>query len=199
MSSFVIPKPNERDPAVQQSTPIMAVEARQYLCGRTEAGFAGGSTSARQGGVDRQRVLSTSIWKTSRCYPSVAAQRLMPCPVQDHRSPKANQCSTGSTSATGQNRRALSVAARISALRNGGKRQLLTLLSLALARVMDNIRQPATLASVGVQIVDVPNQACRSAQWQPLDSALNRMRTARQQQAARPSRRVKKQAQIIRC
>ncbi|MBY0521394.1 MAG: protease modulator HflC [Sphingomonas sp.] len=109
--------------------------------------------------------------------------------------------STGSTSATEER-----VADQLrpllgSALRNElGKRQFAALLSPERGQVMDNIQASLqTLASqYGVQIVDVRIKHADLPDGSPLDSALNRMRTARQQQAATIRAQGQKAAQIIR-
>ncbi|MFA5990300.1 MAG: protease modulator HflC [Sphingomonas sp.] len=88
-----------------------------------------------------------------------------------------------------------------SALRNElGKRQFAALLSPERGQVMANIRAGLqTLASqYGVQIVDVRIKHADLPSGSPLDSALDRMRTARQQQAATIRAQGQKQAQIIR-
>ncbi|OYY89309.1 MAG: protease modulator HflC [Sphingomonas sp. 28-66-16] len=109
--------------------------------------------------------------------------------------------STGSTSATEER-----VAEQLrpllgSALRNElGKRQFAALLSPERGQVMDNIQSSLqTLASqYGVQIVDVRIKHADLPDGSPLESALNRMRTARQQQAATIRAQGQKSAQIIR-
>lgn len=88
-----------------------------------------------------------------------------------------------------------------SALRNElGKRQFAALLSPERGQVMSNIRAGLqTLASqYGVQIVDVRIKHADLPSGSPLESSLNRMRTARQQQAATIRAQGQKQAQIIR-
>ena len=88
-----------------------------------------------------------------------------------------------------------------SALRNElGKRQFAALLSPERDQVMDNIQAGLqTLASqYGVQIVDVRIKHADLPDGSPLDSALNRMRTARQQQAATIRAQGQKAAQILR-
>ncbi len=88
-----------------------------------------------------------------------------------------------------------------SALRNElGKRQFAALLSPERGQVMANIRAGLqTLASqYGVQIVDVRIKHADLPSGSPLESSLNRMRTARQQQAATIRAQGQKQAQIIR-
>lgn len=109
--------------------------------------------------------------------------------------------STGSTSAT-----EVRVAEQLqpllgSALRNElGKRQFAALLSPERGQVMDNIQ--AALQKLanqyGVQIVDVRIKHADLPDGSPLESALNRMRTARQQQAATIRAQGQKTAQIIR-
>ena len=109
--------------------------------------------------------------------------------------------STGSTSAT-EDRVAEQLQPLLgSALRNElGKRQFAALLSPERGQVMDNIQASLqTLASqYGVQIVDVRIKHADLPDGSPLESALNRMRTARQQQAATIRAQGQKQAQIIR-
>lgn len=88
-----------------------------------------------------------------------------------------------------------------SALRNElGKRPFAALLSPERGEVMDNIQ--AGLQSIasqyGVQIVDVRIKHADLPDGSPLDSALNRMRTARQQESATIRAQGQKQAQIIR-
>lgn len=109
--------------------------------------------------------------------------------------------STGSTSATEQ-----SVADQLgpqlgSALRNElGKRPFAALLSPERGQVMKNIQAglQAKARQFGVQIVDVRIRHADLPEGSPLDSALNRMRTARQQQAATIRAQGQKDAQIIR-
>lgn len=109
--------------------------------------------------------------------------------------------STGSSSAT-EDRIAEQLRPLLgSALRNElGKRQFAALLSPERGQVMDNIQAGLQrLASqYGVQIVDVRIKHADLPSGSPLDSALNRMRTARQQQAATIRAQGQKQAQIIR-
>ena len=88
-----------------------------------------------------------------------------------------------------------------SALRNElGKRPFAALLSPERGEVMDNIQ--AGLQSIasqyGVQIVDVRIKHADLPDGSPLESALNRMRTARQQESATIRAQGQKQAQIIR-
>lgn len=109
--------------------------------------------------------------------------------------------STGSTSATEER-----VAEQLrpllgSALRNElGKRPFAALLSPERGQVMDNIQAGLqTLASqYGVQIVDVRIKHADLPSGSPLDSALARMATARQQQAETIKAQGQKAAQIIR-
>ncbi|OYY67762.1 protease modulator HflC [Sphingomonas sp. 28-63-12] len=109
--------------------------------------------------------------------------------------------STGSTSAT-EDRIAEQLRPLLgSALRNElGKRPFAALLSPERGQVMDNIQNGLQkLASqYGVQIVDVRIKHADLPSGSPLDSALNRMRTARQQQAATIRAQGQKSAQIIR-
>jgi membrane protease subunit HflC len=88
-----------------------------------------------------------------------------------------------------------------SALRNElGKRPFAALLSPERSQVMDNIQ--ASLNQVarqyGAEIVDVRLKRADLPDGTPLESAYNRMRTARQQQAAAIRAQGQKQAQIIR-
>lgn len=109
--------------------------------------------------------------------------------------------STGSTSDT-EDRIASQLAPLLgSALRNElGKRPFAALLSPERGQVMDNIQAGLqTLATqYGVQIVDVRIKHADLPSGSPLDSVLNRMATARQQQAATIKAQGQKQAQIIR-
>jgi membrane protease subunit HflC len=81
-----------------------------------------------------------------------------------------------------------------------GKRPFATLLSSERDEVMDAIqaRLQRTASQYGVQIVDVRIKHADLPQGSPLDSALQRMRTARQQQAATIRAQGQKTAQIIR-
>lgn len=109
--------------------------------------------------------------------------------------------STGSTSATEQ-----SVASQLqpqlgSALRNElGKRPFSALLSPERGQVMDNIQAglQSKAKQFGVQIVDVRIRHADLPDGSPFESALNSMRTARQQQAATIRAQGLKDAQIIR-
>lgn len=109
--------------------------------------------------------------------------------------------STGSTSATEER-----VADQLklllgTALRNElGRRPFAALLSPERGRVMHNIQTGLqTLArQYGVQIVDVRIRHADLPPGSPLDSALNRMKTARQQEAATIRAQGEKAAQIIR-
>jgi hypothetical protein len=89
-----------------------------------------------------------------------------------------------------------------SSLRNElGKRPFATLLSPERGEVMENIQNALQrlAANMASQIVDVRIKQCRPAERQsPLDSALNRMATARQQEAATIRAQGLKEAQIIR-
>ncbi|MBY0583699.1 MAG: protease modulator HflC, partial [Sphingomonas sp.] len=108
--------------------------------------------------------------------------------------------STGSTSSTEQR-----VADQLSpllgsALRNElGKRPFAALLSPERGQVMDNIQAglQTKARQYGVQIVDVRIRHADLPDGSPLESALNRMRTARQQQAATIRAQGQKEAQII--
>ncbi|MBA3897727.1 MAG: protease modulator HflC [Sphingomonadaceae bacterium] len=88
-----------------------------------------------------------------------------------------------------------------SALRNElGKRQFAALLSPERGRVMDNIRigLDRVARQYGAQIVDVRIKKADLPEGTPLDSAYERMRTARQQEALTIRAQGLKQAQIIR-
>ncbi len=88
-----------------------------------------------------------------------------------------------------------------SALRNElGKRPFAALLSPERGQVMDNIQAglQRIAAQYGVQIVDVRIKHADLPDGSPLDSALQRMRTARQQEAATITAQGQKTAQIIR-
>lgn len=88
-----------------------------------------------------------------------------------------------------------------SALRNElGKRPFAALLSPERGEVMDNIQAglQRIATQYGVQIVDVRIKHADLPDGSPLESALNRMRTARQQEAATIRAQGQKQAQIIR-
>lgn len=109
--------------------------------------------------------------------------------------------STGSSSAT-EDRVAEQLRPLLgSALRNElGKRQFAALLSPERGQVMENIQigLQRLASQYGVQIVDVRIRHADLPDGSPLESALNRMRTARQQQAATIRAQGQKQAQIIR-
>lgn len=88
-----------------------------------------------------------------------------------------------------------------SALRNElGKRPFSALLSPERGEVMRNIKAglQARAAGYGVQIVDVRIRHADLPEGSPLDSALNRMASARAQQAATIRAEGQKDAQIIR-
>ncbi len=88
-----------------------------------------------------------------------------------------------------------------SALRNElGKRRSSELLSPERGQVMDAIqmRLDRIARQYGVQIVDVRIKEAELPEGTPLDSALARMRTARQQEAITISAQGQKQAQIVR-
>lgn len=88
-----------------------------------------------------------------------------------------------------------------SALRNElGKRPFAALLSPERGEVMDNIQAglQRIATQYGVQIVDVRIKHADLPDGSPLESALNRMRTARQQEAATIRAQGQKQAQITR-
>ena len=109
--------------------------------------------------------------------------------------------STGSTSAT-ENQITDSLRPLLgSALRNElGKRQFAALLSPERSQVMDNIQigLQRLASQYGVQIVDVRIKHADLPSGSPLESALNRMKSARQQQAATIIAQGQKSAQIIR-
>jgi membrane protease subunit HflC len=81
-----------------------------------------------------------------------------------------------------------------------GKRPFATLLSVERDQVMDAIqtRLQRTARQYGVQIVDVRIKHADLPEGSPLDSALNRMRTARQQRAVTIRAQGQKEAQFIR-
>ncbi|WP_260599714.1 protease modulator HflC [Sphingomonas endolithica] len=88
-----------------------------------------------------------------------------------------------------------------SALRNElGKRPFAALLSPERGQVMDNIQAglQRQASQYGVQIVDVRIKRADLPDGSPLESALQRMRTARQQESATITARGQQQAQIIR-
>ena len=88
-----------------------------------------------------------------------------------------------------------------SALRNElGKRQFAALLSPERGQVMDNIQAglQRLAGQYGVQIVDVRIKHADLPDGSPLDSALARMRSARQQERASTIAQGQKAAQIIR-
>lgn len=88
-----------------------------------------------------------------------------------------------------------------SALRNElGKRPFAALLSPERGQVMDNIQAglQRQATQYGVQIVDVRIKRADLPDGTPLESALQRMRTARQQEAATIKAQGQKAAQIIR-
>jgi membrane protease subunit HflC len=81
-----------------------------------------------------------------------------------------------------------------------GKREFAVLLSPERGEVMDNIqrRLQTTASQYGVQIVDVRIKHADLPDGSPLESALQRMRTARQQQALTIRARGQQAAQIVR-
>lgn len=81
-----------------------------------------------------------------------------------------------------------------------GRRQFSALLSPERGRVMDNIQAglQQLARQYGAQIVDVRIRHADLPEGSPLDSALNRMKTARQQEAATIRAQGEKSAQIIR-
>jgi len=88
-----------------------------------------------------------------------------------------------------------------SALRNElGKRPFAALLSPERGQVMDNIQKALQALAVqyGVEIVDVRIKHADLPSGSPLDSAYERMRTARQQEARTIEAQGLKEAQIIR-
>lgn len=109
--------------------------------------------------------------------------------------------STGSTSSTEER-----VADQLrpllgTAVRNElGRRQFAALLSPERGQVMDNIQAglQQLARQYGAQIVDVRIRHADLPEGSPLDSALNRMKTARQQEAATIRAQGEKAAQIIR-
>lgn len=108
--------------------------------------------------------------------------------------------STGNTSSTEQRVADQLSPLLASALRNElGKRSFAALLSPERDQVMHNIESGLQIKArqYGVQIVDVRIRHADLPDGSPLDSALNRMRTARQQQAATIRAQGQKEAQII--
>lgn len=88
-----------------------------------------------------------------------------------------------------------------SALRNElGRRRFVELLSPERGVLMDNIQNglQRVAAQYGVQIVDVRIKQADLPQGLPLDSALRRMQTARQQEAITIRAQGQKRAQIVR-
>lgn len=88
-----------------------------------------------------------------------------------------------------------------SALRNElGKRRFSELLSPERGEVMDaiQVRLDRIARQYGVQIVDVRIKEAELPQGTPLESALRRMQTARQQEAITIAAQGQKQAQIVR-
>jgi membrane protease subunit HflC len=88
-----------------------------------------------------------------------------------------------------------------SALRNElGKRKFTELLSAERGQVMDNIQKglQRIASQYGVEIVDVRIKRADLPVGLPLDSALKRMQTARQQEAVTIAAQGQKQAQIVR-
>jgi membrane protease subunit HflC len=88
-----------------------------------------------------------------------------------------------------------------SSLRNElGRRPFVALLSLERGQMMENIRSALNRVArqYGAEIVDVRIKRADLPEGTPLDSAYNRMRTARQQEARSIQAQGLKQAQIIR-
>jgi membrane protease subunit HflC len=88
-----------------------------------------------------------------------------------------------------------------SALRNElGKRQFAALLSPERGQMMENIKNALNRVAgqYGAEIVDVRIKRADLPEGTPLDSAFQRMRTARQQEARSIQAQGAKQAQIIR-
>jgi len=88
-----------------------------------------------------------------------------------------------------------------SALRNElGRRRFVELLSPERGVLMDNIQRglQRVASQYGVQIVDVRIKQAELPQGLPLDSALRRMQTARQQEAITIRAQGQKRAQIVR-
>ena len=88
-----------------------------------------------------------------------------------------------------------------SALRNElGKRQFAALLSPERGQVMENIQRALQVqaSQYGVQIVDVRIKHADLPDGSPLQSALNRMATARRQEAATITARGQREAQLVR-
>ena len=109
--------------------------------------------------------------------------------------------STGSSSNTEQRIAEQLTPLFASALRAElGRVQFSALLTPERTQVMDNIQAglQRNAAQYGVQIVDVRIKHADLPEGSPLDSALTRMRTARQQQAATIRAQGQKTAQIVR-
>lgn len=140
--------------------------------------------------LDNQQVLSTE--QTRLEVDAYARFRIV--------DPLKAVISTGSTSVTEQRVKDQLQPLFSSSLRNElSKRPFAALLSPERTQVMDNIRVGLQrLASqYGVQIVDVRIKHADLPSGTPFDSALNRMKTARQQQALTIQAQGQQTAQII--
>lgn len=203
MSSLVIVPETEQAVILRFEQPVYTVNVWRpdQPFGRTGAGLLGKfpfidkvvwvDKRVLDVDLDNQQVLSTDQLRLE--VDAFARFRII--------NPLKAVVSTGSTSAT-EERIAEQLRPLLgSALRNElGKRPFAALLSPERGQVMDNIQAGLQrLASqYGVQIVDVRIKHADLPDGSPLDSALNRMRTARQQQAATIRAQGQKSAQIIR-
>lgn len=203
VSSFVIVPETEQAVVLRFEQPVYTVNVWQpnEPFGRTGAGLLAKfpfidkvvwvDKRVLDVDLDNQQVLSTDQLRLE--VDAFARFRIV--------SPLKAVVSTGSSAAT-EDRIAEQLRPLLgSALRNElGKRPFAALLSPERGQVMDNIQNGLQkLASqYGVQIVDVRIKHADLPDGSPLDSALNRMRTARQQQAATIRAQGQKSAQIIR-
>lgn len=203
VSSFVIVPETEQAVVLRFEQPVYTVNVWQpnEPFGRTGAGLLAKfpfidkvvwvDKRVLDVDLDNQQVLSTDQLRLE--VDAFARFRII--------NPLKAVVSTGSSAAT-EDRIAEQLRPLLgSALRNElGKRPFAALLSPERGQVMDNIQNGLQkLASqYGVQIVDVRIKHADLPDGSPLDSALNRMRTARQQQAATIRAQGQKSAQIIR-
>jgi len=203
VSSFVIVPETEQAVVLRFEQPVYTVNVWQpnEPFGRTGAGLLAKfpfidkvvwvDKRVLDVDLDNQQVLSTDQLRLE--VDAFARFRIV--------NPLKAVVSTGSSAAT-EDRIAEQLRPLLgSALRNElGKRPFAALLSPERGQVMDNIQNGLQkLASqYGVQIVDVRIKHADLPDGSPLDSALNRMRTARQQQAATIRAQGQKSAQIIR-
>ncbi|MBX9730131.1 MAG: protease modulator HflC [Sphingomonas sp.] len=203
VSSFVIVPETEQAVVLRFEQPVYTVNVWQpnEPFGRTGAGLLAKfpfidkvvwvDKRVLDVDLDNQQVLSTDQLRLE--VDAFARFRIV--------NPLKAVVSTGSSAAT-EDRIAEQLRPLLgSALRNElGKRPFAALLSPERGQVMDNIQNGLQkLASqYGVQIVDVRIKHADLPDGSPLESALNRMRTARQQQAATIRAQGQKQAQIIR-